>query len=83
MYVDSLTDRGFLTPTKFGLACGLPLHGCPWYALFSRAYGWCTDSVGPACVLQGTLHARRQAAAVVRGDEHVFKLFNDFAERYR
>ncbi|GAQ85464.1 mitochondrial ribosomal protein L17 precursor [Klebsormidium nitens] len=32
---------------------------------------------------EGTLHARRQAAAVVRGDEHVFKLFNDFAERYK
>lgn len=32
---------------------------------------------------QGTLHARRQAAAVVRGDEELHKLFTTMAERYR
>jgi len=32
---------------------------------------------------EGTLHARRQAAAVVRGDEDVQKLFSSLALRYR
>jgi large subunit ribosomal protein L17 len=32
---------------------------------------------------QGTLHARRQAAAVVRDDEVLRKLFDTLAERYK
>lgn len=32
--------------------------------------------------VQGTLAARRQAAAVVRGDEQIQKLFGEMAERY-
>ncbi len=34
------------------------------------------------CVLQGTLFARRKAAAVVRGDAVLHKLFTEIAERY-
>lgn len=33
--------------------------------------------------MQGTLHARRQAAAVVRGDDVLHKLFTTMAKRYR
>lgn len=33
--------------------------------------------------LQGTLHARRHAAAVVRGNDVVQKLFGEMADRYR
>lgn len=33
--------------------------------------------------LQGTLHARRQAMAVLRGDESIHKVFTSLAQRYR
>ncbi|BDA42453.1 50S ribosomal protein L17 [Coccomyxa sp. Obi] len=32
---------------------------------------------------EGDLHARRKAAAVVRGDDVLHKLFNEMAERYK
>ena len=32
---------------------------------------------------QGDLHARRKAAAVVRGDDVLQKLFGEMADRYR
>ena len=33
--------------------------------------------------VQDTLHARRKAAAIVRGDSVMHKLFTEFATRYR
>jgi hypothetical protein len=37
----------------------------------------------PPGTLQGTLHSRRQAAAILFGDEPLAKLFGPMAERYR
>ena len=34
-------------------------------------------------ILQGTLHARRRAAAVVRGKDVLQKLFHQMADRYK
>ncbi len=42
----------------------------------------CHGVVSCLC-MQDTLHARRKAAAIVRGDSVMHKLFTEFAERYR
>ena len=43
----------------------------------------CLDLKKTSACLQDTLHARRKAAAIVRGDGVMHKLFTEFAERYR
>lgn len=35
------------------------------------------------CALQGDLHARRKAAAIVRGDDVMHKLFTEMTQRYQ
>ena len=49
--------------------------------LCSAADG-CETRTSCSCT-QDTLHARRKAAALVRGDGVMHKLFTEFAERYR
>ena len=43
----------------------------------------CTQSDLTDGILQGNLHARRRAAAVVRGKDVLQKLFHQMADRYK